>query len=92
MFLKFNWLQSYGPSKLVIKNISRPFGFEATFFSILYSESLLSERPGFDSQPAQTLRAYNFEILGLRGPKITFFEKSDLSLLVEEKIRGFEVF
>ena len=37
MFPNVNWLQSYGPSKLVIKTKFRPFGFEATFFVILYS-------------------------------------------------------
>ena len=55
---------------------------------LFLSKSLLSEQPGFDSRPAQTLRACNFEILGLKGPKITFFERSDLFLLVQiEKSR-----
>ena len=59
MFPNVNWLQSYGPSKLVIKKKSRPFGFEATFFVILHSISLLSEQPGFDSQPGQSLGTHS---------------------------------
>ena len=75
-------LQKYQRSKLTFKKIPRPFGFEATFFASLCSESLLSERPGFDSRPAQTLKACNFEDLGPTGPKINFFERSNLCLLV----------
>ena len=50
------------------KNSGR-FGFEATFFAILYSESLLFGRPGFDSRRLQTLRAHNFVALGRTGSK-----------------------
>ena len=59
----------------------RPFGSEATFFAILFSESLLVGRPGFDPRPLQTLRAYNFAVLGPAGSKTIFFERSDLYLL-----------
>ena len=63
------------------KKYSRPFGFEATFFASLFSESLLSERPGFDPRPAQTLRAYNFALFWPIRPKITLIDRSDLYLL-----------
>ena len=59
MLLNVNLLQSYGPSKLVVKKNSRPFGFEATFFAILCSESLLSERPGFESRAGQSLATHS---------------------------------
>ena len=39
----------------------RHFGFEATPFATLFSEMLLSGRPGFESRSLQTLRASNFE-------------------------------
>ena len=81
MFLNVNLLQSYGPSKLVIEKNSRPFGFEATFFAILYSESLLFGRPGFDPRRLQTLKAHNFVALGPTGSKTNFFERSHLYLL-----------
>ena len=71
------------------KKYSRPFGFEATFFASLFSESLLSERPGFDPRPGQTLRAHNFEALGSAGSKTNFFERSDLYLLGKGKKIGF---
>ena len=64
------------------KKYSRPFGFEATFFASLFSESLLSERPGFDPRPGQTLRAHNFEALGPAGSKTNFFESPIIPLLV----------
>ena len=64
------------------KKISRPFWFEATFFMSLYGESLLFERPGFESRTCQTLRAYIFAAFLPTWPKITFFERSDLYLLV----------
>ena len=63
------------------KENSRPFGFEATFFVILYSESLLFGRPGFDPRTLQTLRACNFEALWPAGSKTNFFVRSDLCLL-----------
>ena len=56
------------------KKYSRPFGFEATFFASLFSESLLSERPGFESRLAQTLRAYSFAAPWPAGLKIDFLE------------------
>ena len=74
--------QNCGLSKLAVKKTPRPFGFEATFFASLYSESLLSGRPWFDSRTLQTLGAYNFEILGSARSKTTFFERFDLFLLV----------
>ena len=85
-------MQSYGPAKLAIKKYTRPFGFEATFFARLHSESQLTERPGFNPQQAQTLRAYNFEALWSIGQKTTFLERSDLYLLEKEKKRGFDHF
>ena len=85
-------LQRYWPSKLVVKKYSRPFGFEAMFFASLHSESLLSERPGFESRPGQTLRANNFAALGPAGSKTNFFEGSNLFLLVKEEKWGVEVF
>ena len=54
------------------------FGFEATFFAILYSESLLFGQPKFDSPRLQTLRAHNFVAPGRRGLKTIFSERSDL--------------
>ena len=68
---------------------SRHFGFEATFFAILYSESLLLGRPGFDSRRLQSLRAHNFLALGPTGSKTTFFERFDLCLLGNRKKIGF---
>ena len=59
--------------KIGLEKNMRHLGFEATFFASLFSESLLSEQPGFDSHPAQTLKACNFEGLGPTGPKIIFF-------------------
>ena len=56
-------LQSYKPVKLVVKKNVRHFGFEATFSASSYRKSLLSERPGFDSRRAQTLKACIFEVL-----------------------------
>ena len=56
------------------KKIFRPFGFEATFFASLYSESLLSERFGFESRQAQTLRADSFAAPWPTGLKIVFIE------------------
>ena len=57
------WFQSYNPAKLAVKKNMRHFGFEATFSASSYSKSLLSERPGFDSRRAQTLKACIFEVL-----------------------------
>ena len=57
--------------------------------AILCSESLLSERPGFESRPAQTLKAYIFEAPWPTGPKTNFFERSDLYLLGKLKKIGF---
>ena len=82
MFSYVKWLQSYKVAKLEIKKKLGQFGFEATFFATLCSKSLLSERPGFESRRGQTLRAYNFAALWPTGPKITFFERSNLFLLV----------
>ena len=83
-------LQKYQRSKLVIKKNSRPFGFEATFFVLLYSDSLLFGRPGFDSQRLQSLRAHNFVNLGHSGSKISFFERSDLCLLGKYEKKHFQ--
>ena len=77
---------------LYSKKSSRPFGFESMFIARLHSESLLSERPGFDSRPAQTLRVYNFAQLWSIGSKITFFGRSDLFLLAKERKIDFEHF
>ena len=52
--------ESYTPAKLVIKNKMRLFVFEATFFVSLFSESLLSERPWFESRRGQTLSTHSF--------------------------------
>ena len=82
-------LQSYRPPKLVVEKKSGPFGFEATFFSIVHSELLLFGRPGFDSRQLQTLKAHNFVALGPTGSKTTFFERSDLCLLGNRKKIGF---
>ena len=59
---------------------SRPFGFEAMFFVILYRELMLSERSGFNPRMLQNLRAHNFEALGSIGSKTIFFERFDLYL------------
>ena len=67
----------------------RHFGFEATFFASLYSESLLFGRPGFDPRRLQTLKAHNFVALGPTGSKTTFFESFDLCLLGNRKKIGF---
>ena len=67
---------------MVVKKNSRLFGFEATFFTSLCSELLLSGRPGFDSRPGQTLRAYIFARLWPTGLKIINLERSHLHLLV----------
>ena len=64
---QLNGFQSYGSSKLVFKKFIRPFGFEATFFASLYSESLLSERSGFESRPGQTLRVCIFKNIVFLG-------------------------
>ena len=74
---------------MVVKKKCGPFGFEATFFAILHSESLLFGRPGFDSRQLQTLKAHNFVALGPTGSKTTFFERSDLCLLGNRKKIGF---
>ena len=55
-------LQSYKPSKLVVKKNSIAFGSKATFFVNLYSDSLLFGRPGFDSQLLKNLSTYSFDI------------------------------
>jgi len=60
----------------------RPFGFEATFLATLCSESLLSERPGFDPRPAQSLGAYTFAAFWPTWLKMSFFERSNLYLLI----------
>ena len=73
----------------MVKKSSRPFGFEATFFASLCSESLLFGWPGFDPRRLQTLRAHNFVALGPTGSKTTFFERSDLCLLGNRKKIGF---
>ena len=74
---------------MAIKKKLRQFGFEATFFATLCSKSLLSERPGFESRPAQTLKTYIFEAPWPTGPKTNFFERSDLYLLGKLKKIGF---
>ena len=82
-------LQNYKPSKLAVKNIFRPFGFEATFFASLYCELLLFGRPGLDSRRLQTLRAHNFVPLRPTGSKTNFFEVSDLYLLGKKENKHF---
>ena len=69
-------------TKVGVKKSPRPFEFEAIFFATLCIELLLSERPGFDTRPAQSLRGYSFATFGSKWPKITFFERSNLFLLV----------
>ena len=51
---KLGELKGRGQKKL------RHFGFEATFFASLCSESLLSERPRFDPWRAQSLGTHSF--------------------------------
>ena len=82
MFILVKGFITYGPSKLAVKKTSSPFGFEATFSASLHSELLLSKRPGFDPRRAQTLRPYIFEAFWSKSLKVTFFETSDLYLLV----------
>ena len=48
-------LQSYGPSKLAVKSISRRFGSEATFFVSSCSELLLSGQSRLESLRAHRL-------------------------------------
>ena len=81
MLILVKGFESYETLKFAVKKKLRHFGFEATFFVSLHSESLLSERPGFDSRPAQTLKACNFVDFGPSRPKTNFFERSDLFLL-----------
>ena len=81
MSLYVKRLQRYGPSKLAVKNSSRPFGFETTPFATLYIESLLSGRPGFDSRSAQTLMACSFAALWCGRTNSTSFERSKPYLL-----------
>ena len=56
--------------------------WRSKIFHKLHSESLLSERPGFESRTVQTLKAHIFAALWPTGPKTNFFEGSDLYLLV----------
>ena len=72
--------QSYKASKLGVieKNHKSPTTYILN--AILCSESLLSEQPGFESQAGQSLRANIFVAPWPTGPKITFFERSDLYL------------
>ena len=81
MLILVKGFESYETLKFAVKKKLRHFGFEATFFATLCSKSLLSERPGFESRPAQTLKAYIFEAFWPTGPKTSFFERSDLFLL-----------
>ena len=75
-------LRNYRRSKLAVKKISRPFGFEATLFANLNSESLLFGRPGFDSWSAQTLMACNFATLWSEKTQSMSFERSKLCMFV----------
>ena len=68
-----NGYKDMGPQSWQLKKDSRPFGFEATFFAGLYSESLLLERPEFESLSAPNLKACNCKDLGRTGPKIHLF-------------------
>ena len=74
-------------SSVEAMSIMRHFGFEATFSVSLHSESLLSGQPGFDSRPAQTLRACSFAALWSERTYSTSFERSKPYLLgyVEKK-------
>ena len=47
--------QSYKPVMLAVKKKVRHFGFKATFFASLYSESLLFRQLGLDSQTVQSV-------------------------------------
>ena len=82
-------LQNYGRSKFVVKKKLRHFGFEATPFATLFSESLLSGRPGFESRSLKTLRASNFKAFWPAGSKTSFFEISDLYLLGQKENKHF---
>ena len=69
-------------SKLAVKKISRPFGFEATLFATLHSKSMLFRRPGFDSRMAQSLTACKSVAPCSGKPYSTSFERSKLYLKV----------
>ena len=75
------WFQSYNPAKLAVKKNMRHFGFEATFSASSYSKSLLSERPGFDSRRAQTLKTCNFVTVWSGKTYSTSFERFKLCLI-----------
>ena len=67
----------------------RHFGFEATFFPSLCSESLLFGRPGFDSRRAPNLSTHSF---GAHGPNLTYntsFESPNIFLY--EKIKKIDL-
>ena len=55
----------------------------------LHSELLLSGDPGLDSRTAQFLRACIFAALWPTGPKIIFFERSDLNSLGKREKKHF---
>ena len=61
-------------------------------FSLLYTELLLFERPGFDSRSAQTLKACNFEALWSGKTYSTSFERSKLYLLGQMEKKRFGAF
>ena len=92
MFSYVKWLQSYKVAKLEIKKRLGQFGFEATFFATLCSKSLLSERPGFDSRRAQTLKACIFEVLLPFLSYNSFLEISKYFLYRLLKKSGFAAF
>ena len=76
--------QSYRLSNFAVKKNSRPFGFEATFLQVVYSESLLSARPGFESRTLQTLRLCSFAAPCSTRSYTTSFE-SPITPLLEFK-------
>ena len=67
------------------KQNSESFWVRGYVFREITSVNLVFGRSGFESWALQTLRASNFP----RGPKATFFERSDLCLLGKLKEIGF---
>ena len=86
-----------GASKLQGRKVGsqkklRHFGFKAMFFASLFSESLLSERSGFDPRRGQTLKACNFAALWSGKTYSTSFERSKLYLLGKMEKKRFGAF
>ena len=71
------------------KKNSETFWVRGYVFREITIVNLVFGRSGFECRALQTLRASNFEALCPRGPKATFFERSDLCLLGKAKEIGF---